>query len=177
MTLADKWNRRFSNATLPASPCSLLQTHQHLLPTAGRALDLACGLGGNAVAMSQHGLQTDAWDISDIALDKLSDYTRAQKLPVETSLTDIRPGCLPERVYDVICVSRFLDRSLCADLIAALRPGGILFYQTFMHNKLASGGPSSKARSLSPGVSSGAMTTSGSRAKGYQQSSGATSRG
>jgi tellurite methyltransferase len=33
--------------------------------------------------------------------------------------------------FDVIVVSRFLERALAPALIAALRPAGLLFYQTF----------------------------------------------
>jgi tellurite methyltransferase len=33
--------------------------------------------------------------------------------------------------FDVIVVCRFLDRNLCPAIAAALKPGGILFYQTF----------------------------------------------
>jgi len=35
--------------------------------------------------------------------------------------------------FDVIVVSRFLERDICADIAAALKPNGVLFYQTFVH--------------------------------------------
>ena len=33
--------------------------------------------------------------------------------------------------FDAIVVARFLERALCPAIAAALRPGGVLFYQTF----------------------------------------------
>jgi len=35
--------------------------------------------------------------------------------------------------FDVIVVSRFLDRSICPAISRALKPDGVLFYQTFVH--------------------------------------------
>ena len=37
----------------------------------------------------------------------------------------------PPSSFDVIVVSQFLHRPLCVALINALKPGGLLFYQTF----------------------------------------------
>ena len=53
--------------------------------------------------------------------------------------------------FDVICVAHFLHRPLCAHLAAALRPGGLLFYQTFTAKKLGPGGPSREAFLLREG--------------------------
>jgi hypothetical protein len=39
---------------------------------------------------------------------------------------------------------------MCQEIISALRPGGLLFYQTFIRNKLSSGGPSSDEFLLDP---------------------------
>ena len=46
----------------------------------------------------------------------------------------------PDR-YDVIVVSRFLERGLFPALSAALRQGGLLFYQTFVFDKDPTIGP------------------------------------
>ena len=50
----------------------------------------------------------------------------------------------------MIVVSRFLHRPSLPALAQALRPGGLLFYQTFNRNKPA-GGPSSPDFLLEPG--------------------------
>ena len=46
----------------------------------------------------------------------------------------------PESI-DVLVVSFFLDRGLCSQLYSALKPGGILFYQTYCQQKISEQGP------------------------------------
>jgi len=43
--------------------------------------------------------------------------------------------------FDVIVVAHFLERALAPALMAALRPGGLLFYQTFIKEKVTDRGP------------------------------------
>lgn len=142
-----KWNQRYQSKTLdpaqPPNPCSLLSEQSHLLPNQGTALDLACGLGGNSIYLAKAGLRVSALDISQVALDKLSDAAKTLALPIETHLVDIERSPLPNNHFDCIVVSYFLDRDLCDTLSASLKPGGVLFYQTFSKHKLSTGGPSS----------------------------------
>lgn len=50
--------------------------------------------------------------------------------------------------FDVIVVSRFLERALCPAIAAALRPGGLLFYQTFVRDDVGAHGPANPAYRL-----------------------------
>jgi tellurite methyltransferase len=47
--------------------------------------------------------------------------------------------------YDVIVVSYFLERKLAPALIRALQPGGLLFYQTHIRDKVDDSGPANEA--------------------------------
>jgi 2-polyprenyl-3-methyl-5-hydroxy-6-metoxy-1,4-benzoquinol methylase len=48
----------------------VLAENEHLLPPGGgRALDLACGLGGNAVFLARRGFEVDAVDISEVGIE------------------------------------------------------------------------------------------------------------
>ncbi len=129
-----KWNLRHQQRSMPVSPCRVLQEHRHLLPSAGRALDIACGLGGNAVLLAQSGLSCDAMDISDIAVSRLNTYAQGQSLAISASSVDIETEefTIAAEQYDVIVVSYFLYRPLFPVIAAALKPGGLLFYQTFV---------------------------------------------
>jgi tellurite methyltransferase len=141
----EKWNNRYREKDLPATPCSLLAAHQQVLPTQGRALDLACGLGGNAILLANAGLDCDAVDISDIAIAKLADYARQQQLKIQCQIADIESAGLglAHNTYDIIVVSYFLYRPLFPEIIAALKPRGTIFYQTFVSTlDSLSGGPS-----------------------------------
>ncbi|BBP44870.1 SAM-dependent methyltransferase [Thiosulfatimonas sediminis] len=129
-----KWELHYADATLqtPANPCFVLQQHSTLLPFSGRALEIACGLGGNARFLARCGLKTDAWDISDNALTILNNYASLHHLPITPLITDLEQMLLPYQQYDVIVVSRYLNRALCQQLVAALKPKGRIFYQTFL---------------------------------------------
>lgn len=140
-----KWDEKYAglDGVTGSAACQVLRHNLHLLPMQGQALDLACGLGGNALLLAERGLQVTACDISPVALQTLEGAAKAANLPVVTVLRDIEGDGLTGETYDVICVSRFLHRPLCADIAAALKPGGLLFYQTFCEEKLAGQGPGS----------------------------------
>lgn len=48
MSLQAKWDGIYTQREGEVTAASVLLENQHLLPSKGRALDLACGLGGNA---------------------------------------------------------------------------------------------------------------------------------
>ena len=133
-TVAQKWDDKYASATLktPVNPCFVLKQHSRLLPFSGKALEVACGLGGNARFLALCGLKTQAWDISDTALTLLNNWASINKLPIEPLLTDLEQMILPYQQFDVIVVSRYLDRSLFPQLASALKPKGLLIYQTFL---------------------------------------------
>jgi SAM-dependent methyltransferase len=144
-----KWNARYQQASTTPQPTQVLRNNQHLLPSAGRALDLACGLGGNALLLAEHGLDTWAWDISDRAIDGVLQAARQRKLSLRAEVRDVVAAPPIPNSFDVIVVSHFLDRSLAPVLIEALRPEGLLFYQTFTRTAVGDVGPRQPAYRLS----------------------------
>ncbi|ACL71302.1 methyltransferase domain-containing protein [Thioalkalivibrio sulfidiphilus] len=147
----DKWDARYRDADVAqASACRVLTEFAHLLPEKGRALDLASGLGGNARLLAQYGLDTEAWDISPVAADKLNVLAQAQSLPLQARVRDVEQSPPEPESYNVIVVSRFLDRARVPALIDALRPGGLLFYETFTREAVDATGPSDPAFRLAP---------------------------
>lgn len=139
----DKWDQRYRHAHMPTSPCSLLTEHADLLPSSGRALDLACGLGGNAVYLAQAGLDVDAVDLSPVATRKLEHYAALCNLAITARCRDVEEDGLNGDSYEVIVVSYFLHRPLLPLLASALQPGGLLFYQTFNRLRASTQGPKS----------------------------------
>ncbi len=140
--LEEKWNERYRCADIEdGQPARVLLENRHLLPSKGQALDMACGLGANALLLSRHGLQTLAWDISDVVVDKLQAYADDKKLPLRAEYRDIERNPPPGDAFDVIVVTRYLERRLVPMLIASLRKGGMLFYQTFIRESVENTGP------------------------------------
>ncbi|WP_083330671.1 class I SAM-dependent methyltransferase [Halofilum ochraceum] len=140
--MATDWEARYRerSATQPR-PAAVLTDFDHLLPASGDALDLACGLGGNALHLARHGLITRAWDSAATAIDRLAAQARVEGLALTAEVRDVVEHPPAASTFDVIVVSRFLDRALCPALAAALRPGGLLFYETFTRAGLTRHGP------------------------------------
>ncbi|MCG2633305.1 MAG: class I SAM-dependent methyltransferase [Gammaproteobacteria bacterium] len=129
----------------------VLSWNAHLLPTTGRALDFACGRGGNALFLAKRGLDVEAWDLNPEALALLDEASARLGLAVVTQRRDVEQNPPAADSFAVICVSHFLYRPICAALVAALKPGGLLFYQTFTDARLPeSGGPRRSEYRLQP---------------------------
>lgn len=136
---AKKWDQKYQaqlendskNAKNP-SPAWVLQHHAELLPLKGKGLDLACGLGGNALFMARCGLKVEAWDISDVALTHLNNLAAVQRLPIQPVIAHLDQMLFPYQQFDVIVVSRYLNYALFPQIEQALKPNGTLYYQTFL---------------------------------------------
>ena len=135
---AAKWNARYaySGDAVPA-PAEVLSRHERFLPArpadpdapAPRALDLACGRAGNAERLAALGFEAVAWDASDAVIGALR--VRPGSRVARAEVRDVVAEPPPRDAFDVVVVARFLERSICPAIAAALRPGGRLFYQTF----------------------------------------------
>ncbi len=134
-----KWDRIHAESNWPA-PAKVLADFAHLLPQRGKALEVACGLGANALFLGERGLSVEALDFSPVAITRLR--RKAQGLDLHARVCDVVSLDWPVEAYDVIVVSRFLDRSLCPKIQSALKPGGLLYYQTFVKDKVSEAGPS-----------------------------------
>ncbi len=141
MSIREKWNARYRAATGERQASRVLEENLHLLPAAGRALDLACGLGGNAILLAQQGLQVDAWDIADVPIAALQELALRQQLSIQAEVRDVEANPPGPETFDVIVVSYFLDRDIIPALIQALKPGGLIYYQTFTRQRVSDRGP------------------------------------
>lgn len=140
--IREKWDARYRDTHRSAdSIAEVLTNNHHLLPTEGRALDLAAGLGGNALYLAQTGLEVYAWDISPVAIDRLNTRAQQQDLTVHAQVRDCIAQPPEPNSFDVIVISRFLERELCPAISAALRPRGLLLYQTWRREKRCDDGP------------------------------------
>lgn len=131
----NKWQGRYldSRPVTELEPDEELLRYRRDLPASGRALDLACGLGKNSLYLAQHGLQVNAVDISQNALDRLmqSAVNMGLDARIEPLCVDLDAYRLGAGVFELIVVVRFLNRELFAALQNALKPGGVLLYKTF----------------------------------------------
>jgi tellurite methyltransferase len=136
-----KWNDRYRAATGEPQASRVLKENLHLLPGQGRALDLACGLGGNGMLLAQQGLHVDAWDIADVPVSALQDIALKRQLSIQAELRDVETHPPEPETFDVIVVSYFLQRDIVAEMIDAVKAGGLIYYQTFTRQRVSDRGP------------------------------------
>ena len=125
----ERWNVRYASGEYAARthPSALLAAWFDRLPR-GRALDVACGTGRNAIHLAGNGYAVDAMDISAVALARARERAEAAGVAVHWIETDLDRAAIARDAYDVIVVARFLDRPLIPRLVDALRPGGHVVY-------------------------------------------------
>ena len=145
MTIKEKWNERYRASTGERQASRVLKENLHLLPGNGRALDLACGTGGNAILLAQQGLKVTAWDIADVAVAALQDMARKRQLSIQAEVHDVVTSPPAPETFDVIVVSYFLERDIIPAVIQALKPGGLVYYQTFIRQRVSDRGPQREA--------------------------------
>ena len=148
----EKWERRYAQDSIGSSPepANVLSEYAHLLPESGTALDLACGRGGNALFLARRGFKVHAWDISKAAIDGLGHQAKSEGLEIKTCECDVNESPPSSNMFDVICVSFYLERAITTQIMEALKPQGLLFYQTFTHERVTDQGPSNPSYLLGP---------------------------
>jgi tellurite methyltransferase len=120
----------------------------------GTALDVACGSGRDGCWLAMAGYRV-------IGVDKLRDaLTRGSELARNCSRVTKAAGAgppfmtpawieadierdwpFPEMAFDLVTCVRYLHRPLLPRLAAALRPGGVLVYETFTEKQAEFGKP------------------------------------
>ena len=148
-----EWDAKHSLAAkeAPDAPAGILTELWPLLPT-GAALDLACGRGRNAIFLAEHGRPVTAVDWSPAALDLLEKRAQMRNLPVrriqriekakharagiDLVLADLESAQLEANDYFLILCVRYLQRSLFPQICRALRPGGMLLFETYTKAQL-----------------------------------------
>lgn len=120
-----------------SEPASFLVEQSHRLPK-GRALDLAAGKGRNSLHLLRYGMAVEALDRDESGLSALLATAQAGGLSGLTTKTldlEQNPGNPPDlghEQYDVIIVFFYLFRPLFGPIMHALKPGGVLLYETFL---------------------------------------------
>ena len=119
----DDWNERYrTREEIDHEPAKLLVDHASALPP-GRALDLACGAGRNAIWLADRGWEVVALDGAHEAIRLIHDER------VDARVFDLERGePLPfdDESFDLVAILFYLHRPLFAEAKRVLRPGGVL---------------------------------------------------
>ena len=124
MTL-DAWNARYrANADIARDPAELLVEAAGALPP-GRALDLACGAGRNALWLAERGWEVVAIDGASEAIRILRERDRS----IDARVMDLeRDVALPfaDQSFDLVAILYYLHRPLFTEARRVVRRGGIV---------------------------------------------------
>ena len=137
----------------PPSPFIERWVHRlrHDFATPGMALDVAAGRGRHTQVLAAAGFHPIGIDRDYSAL---ADARRQSLAGRRASFVcaDLTTLVLPPSQFQLIVVSRYLDRAAFVKLFEWLTPGGSLVYETFTTRQLALGrGPRSLSHLLDPG--------------------------
>ncbi|MBY6225992.1 class I SAM-dependent methyltransferase [Ferrimonas balearica] len=129
----------------------VLDAMPHLAPQS-TVLDLACGYGRNGLTLARAGHVVWFADRDREALSAIQARLSEERLNGVLWQLDLEATAQPlgQRQFDAIVVCHYLHRPLLPDLMAALRPGGVLIYETFTTANRAFGRPNNPAFLLEP---------------------------
>ena len=130
------------------SPSAWVRRWAGLIRPGGRVLDVACGRGRHLRYLRSRGFSVVGVDRDESALADSKGFAG-----VEVRVADIEAGPwpFPPDEFDGVAVTNYLHRPLFRNLIEALRPGGVLIYETFALGNERYGRPSNPDFLLKPG--------------------------
>ena len=128
MSDAEHWDGRWAEAGPPGDPEPWLVRAADLLPSSGRAVDLAGGQGRNALWLAGLGLDVTVVDVSAVGLERARSTAEQRGLHLSTIQRDLPLEGAPPGPWDLAVIVRYLDRALLAGLPAVLAEGGLLAF-------------------------------------------------
>ncbi|HEY2421855.1 MAG TPA: class I SAM-dependent methyltransferase [Neobacillus sp.] len=136
MNTRSKWNTKYieliDQLKEPAPNPRLINISSYL--KGGKALEFACGLGGNSVFLAQLNYQVQAIDISDVAINYLEEKAEKLKLdiyPQLCDLTELNKLDLQNSFFNLVVITYYLDRSLFPIVKRIIKENGYFFMETY----------------------------------------------
>jgi rhodanese-related sulfurtransferase len=144
---------RVFGPTPVSGPSPWLVTHVGLAPRGTRTLDVACGRGRHALLLAGAGYAVRAIDRDPDRIAALRASALRLRLPLDAEVVDLESGeaSLGENEWELVLVFHYLHRPLFPSLARALRPRGLLVYETFTREQAGHGGPTNPDFLLAPG--------------------------
>ena len=133
--MADKstWNERYAAKDLvwSAGPNKRFASEVASLEP-GRALDVACGEGRNAIYLAEQGWEVTAIDFSDVGIEKGAQIAERRGVKVNWMVGDVAEATLPGD-FDLVAVLYLHTDSASREVwlpkvIASIAPGGTFLY-------------------------------------------------
>lgn len=139
------------------TPAAWLVDNLDVIPRGGMVLDVASGSGRHALFLAERGWRVHALDRNPAVLDLVTHHAgRPAELEeqgrggqvgrvgeITTECVDLESGSptLGDGLYDAVIVFNYLHRPLMPAIVRAVRPGGVLIYETFTVGQAERGRP------------------------------------
>lgn len=133
-----RWNERYSRETerfALRAPRRLLTSHVDLLPPGGLILDAACGTTATGRYLAARGWRVIALDVSIAALRLARQKVRKEASLISFAVMDMIDPWLPPAHFDVILNFYYLSHPIIPTYRRALKPGGLLFFETYLRGQ------------------------------------------
>jgi SAM-dependent methyltransferase len=149
------WDVRYSSRELVwgSEPNRFVAEELESVAPAGRALDLACGEGRNAIWLAARGWSVTAVDFSEVAIGRAGRLAARKGVEVEWVCADLISFVPEEGAFELVLIAylHLLEsgrREALAQAALALAPGGDLYMVGHARHPLNQGLPGPK----DPGV-------------------------
>jgi len=116
----------------------------------GTVLDVACGAGRHMAWFAQQGFQVTGIDRNPEAAAAASAFGQVVVADIENGAWPLLHKDKPLQ-FDELLVTNYLWRALFPTLLASVKPGGVLLYETFALGNETVGKPSRPDFLLRPG--------------------------
>jgi SAM-dependent methyltransferase len=138
-----RWNRKYREAqsagTKMVPDPFLTQAFSEyvlpLYPKGGKALDVAGGSGRHAIWLAERGWEVTLIDISETGVELARQSAGPLASHIHFVVDDLTGFAASqtgwEMGFDLVLGFFYLERKIFAELMKAIRPGGILIYKTY----------------------------------------------
>lgn len=129
-----EWNEKYAAQDLlwGAEPNRFVEAELRDLAPRGRALDVACGEGRNAIWLAKLGWTVTGVDYSEVAIERARSLAAAQNAAVEWVCADLGRWDFPVAAFDLVLIA-YLQippddfRSVLRRAAQSMKPGATLF--------------------------------------------------
>jgi rhodanese-related sulfurtransferase len=136
-----------------SGPSPWLLANAALAPRGAKTLDVACGRGRNALLLAGAGFPVRAVDRDAGHVAWLGALARRLQLSLDAAVVDLEAADvdLGTGEWELVLVFSYLHRPLFPALARALKPGGVLLYETYTREQAKRGRPTNPDHLLEPG--------------------------
>ena len=148
---AATWNERYKGEEylFGTEPNQYLREKSALWKAGDRVLCVADGEGRNSVWLARQGVQVDAFDISEVGVNKAQKLARAAGVSVNCTVSDSDSFAWQTAAYDGVATifNQFADPDMrarmFANMVRCLKPGGLVVLLGYTPKQLEykTGGP------------------------------------